>query len=261
MNCSIRGEPGTSRRKTAPGAIKALSGALALGGVLLFWPAAAPGQELSDARIVTNFDIIALRAEYRRLTDPRIVRWAGPIRIYIERDVAIEPLVEDDLRAHLARLERLTGIEMDYVDVPAEANFHIVYTQLQRFPHYIRRFTSATDAQLRAVLQRADCVGFFNARRDSGEITRAAAVIPVDHARERGILYACAVEETTQVMGLPNDSDEVMPSIFNDSTITEDLTWQDELLVRLLYHPLMRPGMPRDQALTLARQLVPQLRR
>jgi len=58
------------------------------------------------------------------------------------------------------------------------------------------------------------------------------------------------VEELSQVMGLPNDSDKVFPSIFNDSSIDSFLTGLDYVLLKLAYHPALQPGMTADEVRT-----------
>jgi hypothetical protein len=44
------------------------------------------------------------------------------------------------------------------------------------------------------------------------ELISVLVIIPVDHAMSHGLLPACVIEELTQAMGLPNDSDWVIPS-------------------------------------------------
>ena len=46
-----------------------------------------------------------------------------------------------------------------------------------------------------------------------------------------------------QAMGLPNDSPDARPSLFNDSLEFAFLTDHDEILLRMLYDPRLRPGM------------------
>ena len=46
-----------------------------------------------------------------------------------------------------------------------------------------------------------------------------------------------------QGLGLANDSLAARPSIFNDDEEFALLTPHDELLLRILYDPRMRPGM------------------
>ncbi|MBP8189865.1 MAG: DUF2927 domain-containing protein, partial [Aeromonas sp.] len=60
----------------------------------------------------------------------------------------------------------------------------------------------------------------------------------------------CVVEELTQVMGLPNDSDKVFPSIFNDNSIDSFPTGLDYVLLKLAYHPALHAGMTADEVRT-----------
>ncbi len=56
-------------------------------------------------------------------------------------------------------------------------------------------------------------------------------------------LISCIVEELTQVMGLPNDSEKVFPSVFNDKSYNDLLTGLDFVLLKMLYHPALKVGM------------------
>lgn len=47
-------------------------------------------------------------------------------------------------------------------------------------------------------------------------------------------LQRCVSEELTQILGLTDDSDEVVPSIFNNQSQPEDLTAKDRCFLRLL---------------------------
>ena len=73
-------------------------------------------------------------------------------------------------------------------------------------------------------------------------------------------MRACVVEELTQVLGLPNDSNAVQPSIFNDQSRFFELTEHDRLLVRILYDNRITPGMPRREALRLGREILNEIR-
>lgn len=59
---------------------------------------------------------------------------------------------------------------------------------------------------------------------------------------------ACIEEELAQAMGLANDSPLARPSIFNDDEDFAVMTRHDEALLRILYDPLLSPGMTEDQA-------------
>ena len=49
-------------------------------------------------------------------------------------------------------------------------------------------------------------------------------------------------------MGLVNDSPTARPSIFNDDEEFALLTRQDEMMLRMLYDPRLRPGMTEAEA-------------
>jgi hypothetical protein len=66
-------------------------------------------------------------------------------------------------------------------------------------------------------------------------------------------------EELTQGLGLPNDSPRARPSIFNDDEEFALLTDHDELLLRMLYSPELRPGMTPEQARPVVESLARRL--
>ena len=59
---------------------------------------------------------------------------------------------------------------------------------------------------------------------------------------------SCVHEEMAQAMGLPNDSPDARPSLFNDSLEFALLTEHDAILLRMLYDPRLRPGMTAAEA-------------
>ena len=78
------------------------------------------------------------------------------------------------------------------------------------------------------------------------QVRSAQIYIPVDFAYRKGKLVACIVEELTQILGLPRDSEKVYPSIFNDKSTDDLLTGLDETLIRILYSPKIKAGMTKN---------------
>ena len=70
---------------------------------------------------------------------------------------------------------------------------------------------------------------------------------------------ACIQEEIVQSLGLTNDSDDARPSIFNDDQEFAILTEHDALLLRVLYDPRLKPGMPADQAMPIVQHILDEL--
>ena len=69
------------------------------------------------------------------------------------------------------------------------------------------------------------------------------------------MLKVCVEEELAQIMGLPNDDDDVRPSIFNDDDEFGRLTSMDEAMLGMLYNPRLSPGMDADTARPIVRAL------
>ena len=72
-------------------------------------------------------------------------------------------------------------------------------------------------------------------------------------------MRAYVVEELTQVLGLPNDSDTVKPSIFNDQSRYFELTDLNRRMLKMLCDPRITPGMQRKEALRQGRLILEEL--
>ncbi|HBQ44629.1 MAG TPA: hypothetical protein DD716_03140, partial [Thiomicrospira sp.] len=88
-------------------------------------------------------------------------------------------------------------------------NLNIVFVQDKFYKQAINYFTKSS---VKNIHKESNCMATINTNSQS-EIQSATVIIPIDHAMSRGLLVSCIVEELTQVMGLPNDSDWVNPSI------------------------------------------------
>lgn len=244
-------------------------GAWAFGGLLLLLagaaaaegPAAKP-RPLTDDYVIKSFDLIALRSEYEPGASPPLRKWRLPVRVHLDIRVKV-PAAEAALyrrlyREHLAKLAAITGHEIGLVASRAEANVAVVFERESRLEGVVRELVGPP-ARIMPILNSAACYASLKVAPD-GAINGAVILIPPDRARSRGKLFSCIVEEITQVLGLPNDSDAVFPSIFNDRSVDQDLSELDRLLLQILYDPRMQPGMPRERALAVARTVLKDLR-
>ena len=82
---------------------------------------------------------------------------------------------------------------------------------------------------------------------------QAIALIRAEHPDL--LTQSCIHEEVAQGLGVGNDSPSARPSIFNDDDEFALLTTHDELLLRILYDPRLRPGMTKDEALPIAAEI------
>ena len=97
------------------------------------------------------------------------------------------------------------------------------------------------------------CLVYAMSEGSSGRYSRAFAVIRAEHPEL--LRLSCMHEEIAQAMGLANDSPRARPSIFNDDEEFALLTVQDELMLRMLYNPALRPGMTEAEARPIVESL------
>jgi AcrR family transcriptional regulator len=209
---------------------------------------------LSNVQVLANLLEIVFGSEFVGEESDVVRKWSGPMRvaIYARDPERYRPLV----LPHLEHLRRVTGLDIRLVDgaAPGQNAYVFVFGREQFYAHAEQHLGPGKNPRTNRFLA---CFGYFhaNGRRDIDEIT---AVIPSFISDEE--VRACVVEEITQAIGLPNDSDSVSPSIFNDDDMYQDLTWQDELFLRVLYDPRVRSGMTRAEFEPLARVILEELR-
>lgn len=240
--------------------------AVALFALALLAAAAQPAAAEATAKwksvdyVVESFIDIALgseHAERRRQTR----KWTTPIRYTLVHNTGDAALHERLVATQFAHLAMLTGLSIEPAADPASANFRIVLSSESRLREDFQRHLGWDSAAEREKFFRETvCVANFASRRN-GRITRAVAVIPVDRARSRGKLLSCFVEELAQVLGLPNDSDKVFPSVFNDRSIDDYLSGLDVVLLRILYDPRLTPGMEEAEVRPLVRRIAEEMAR
>ncbi len=195
--------------------------------------------------LIESFVDIALKREYRVNQKTNLHRWQQPLKIFIKSEAGDLRLQRQMYGVQAAHLQGITGHSLQFVNSQQEANVLIVFTSLKKMRDNAFKYIIATP-ELEQVLKGAICMASIESNKYA-EIIRGVILIPVDSTRQSGRLLDCIVEELTQVMGLPNDSAAVYPSIFNDLSIDSDLTGLDYLLLKMLYHPLLKPGMTEAQ--------------
>ncbi|MDD1784112.1 DUF2927 domain-containing protein [Enterovibrio sp. ZSDZ35] len=198
------------------------------------------------AHVKRAFKLIALSNEYDNHNHP-IRKWQQPIRVFLDHRVGDEALHTMLANIQLNDLARVTGHDIQVVDSVQEANIRMVFTRQSRWQDETRELWPTQDS---FPFRGSICMAHFSVSQKT-EIRKALIVIPVDLARERGKLFACVVEELTQVMGLPNDSDKVFPSIFNDASKNALMTPLDITLLRLLYSSEVHAGMTETQVMPI----------
>ncbi len=226
---------------------------------MLFWilssQAFAFNQWQDPNFIKKAFIEIALKNEYQK-TAMKVVKWSKPIRYtFLYEGLPKNDLIERLTHSHLKHLSQITEHPIYQTDKDS-ANLNIVFTKDKFFKQSIQKHGKIHDQHL---AQTSNCIAFFQ-RNSKHQITQATVIIPVDHAMSRGLLPACIVEETTQIMGLPNDSDWVHPSIANDASRLDLLTGLDYIMLKILYDDRLKAGTDLQNTTYTVKEIIAELK-
>jgi len=215
--------------------------------------------------LVRNFERVALYDEYvdvngrfvRSETPAVLRRWDRPVRVGVMTGPSTSATEAARDRANVAaftwRLGRLTGLDMS-VSEGSDVNYLVLFMNSSertafadqvaaRYPE----FAPAVVGALRDTPLDTFCTAY--AFGDPGNRAVYSAVMILIRAEHPPLTrLSCVHEEMAQAMGLPNDSPDARPSLFNDSLEFALLTEHDEILLRMLYDPRLRPGMTVGEA-------------
>jgi len=229
--------------------------------------------------LATNFVRIALYDEYtevagrlvQRATPAMLRRWESPVRFRLEFGSSVPAAVRrkdgPDVAAYATRLARASGHPISFVgsDSPRSgANFHVlVLTEDERRTSgdRLRALVPGIDTQSVRLIEdlpmSVSCIVLAFSRAGTSTYTDAVAIIRAELPDLSRL--SCYHEELAQGLGLPNDSARARPSIFNDNEEFALLTPHDELLLRILYDPRLRPGMRESEARPIVQRIATEL--
>lgn len=225
--------------------------------------------------VARNFERIAFYDEYARgggLRSARdgpgvLRRWRVPVRLRVEFGATVPQAVRDTdgpaVAAYAERLARLTRHPVTVSD--RNPNFHVIIATEDDRAQTIARVRAlapgigpATMALVKNPPRNIYCfVLTFSGTNSSDTPDTHDKAIALIRAEQPDLMRrSCIHEEMAQGLGLGNDSPTARPSIFNDDEEFALLTSHDEELLRLLYHPALRPGMSLDEARPVIRRLL-----
>lgn len=212
------------------------------------------------AYLVDSFVEIALNNEHAPQISP-VRKWMSPIEYFVLHRVADQDLHNRLIRTHFDQLSEITGLAIRPAASPNTANYLIVLSREDALKDDLLTYFGWKSAtQREKYFRESTCLGIFSTKADN-VIFRAVVIIPVDRVRAQGKLVACVVEELTQVFGLPNDSEKVFPSVFNDRSSDTYLSGLDWLLLKMLYDPRIKPGMNERAVRPVLRRIVDEFQR
>jgi len=222
-----------------------------------------PDVPFSSRNLVQNFLRIALYEEHQvsngqlvsRQKASRLHRWEQPVQMSVSFGASIAPEQRRRDSADIARfanrLARLTGLSITQVNTGGNYRVLILNEDERRAigPELRRLMPGINRASVNAIVNMSRttyCLVIASDSNNDGTYGQAVAIIRGEHPDL--LRRSCIQEELAQGLGLPNDSPAARPSIFNDDEEFGLLTDHDELLLKMLYDPRLRPGMTERQA-------------
>ncbi|MCX7559069.1 DUF2927 domain-containing protein [Sulfitobacter sp. F26204] len=221
--------------------------------------------------LVRNFEQIAFFNEYNGNFSGRggaspLRRWAKPVRMQVVFGNGVPPSQrKSDLAAVTSYANRLARVTGHPISVSTPPNFVVIIASeddrgaaLAQAAARVSDISPASLDAFRDLRRDTYCaVAAYAAGPDPSTYTAAVAVIRSENPDL--LRLSCIHEELAQGLGLANDSPAARPSIFNDDDEFALLTNHDELLLKMLYDPRLRPGMSAEQAGPIARIIAREL--
>ena len=242
---------------------------------ILVWtaPYASAAERPTPAQLSAFFADVAFGTEYLKSGSPVIQKWREPVRIRVSeiegnlvdkpgggkelklRKLKPKPEHIALLRKHLTTLVKLTGIKSESAGaVGKPPNFFIQF--VPRLTMHAPFLVKGADPNLLKKLA-APGVCYFLTAAKKGEIVWATIV--VNNQLDAKAMDACLLEEITQALGLPNDSDKVKPSVFNNRATPTALNRTDVILIKTLYDLRLASGMNKKQAMRRVPKIIAEL--
>jgi hypothetical protein len=218
---------------------------------------AAQRTQFSDAEIIDGFLKTTLGSELQRgETAYRIRKYEGPVRVFIDNRG------RPDRSRQAAHIVLDIARKIEHIDLAltadrSEAKVVITLVAERAFAQTLRKYFGAEQARKIQRKLEPQCLAGF-AKDESFRIKRSDVILVSDVTDF--IFYDCGYEEILQSLGPINDNDTVLWSMFNDDVSLGYFGIYDQLLLNLLYHPRIKAGMTRDEAMAVLPEILLEVR-
>jgi len=259
--------------------------------LLMGSPAMAAGENLNAAaerpsvdQLVDYFDTVVFGSEMPGVKPlAHVWKWRQPLRVEVReygekvtvnaagaqvrtlRQRHVKRRHFDFVQRHLNTLARLTGAKTEDVE-KSRKKANLIINFVPKYQMDNPELADVGPKLLKSVAAHGGC--YFLSWPDAGTRTRIVkAVIVVNADLPMARKDHCVLEELTQSLGFPNDVNTVWPSIFSDNRSVRNpariraLSRIDKILIRTLYDARMKPGLPRVDAVAVARRVIGELDR
>jgi hypothetical protein len=233
--------------------------------IVAVFAACASGRSVrADDDIVRFFDDVAFGGR----ADAPVVKWTKPPTVRLEtldfsgqgdeaqrsaRAVETDPKLYAALQAQVARLAELTALPMRLMPRDIGEGGTMVVTIVPRVLMRTLDYPGVPERLLQQQMGPSRC--FFLIWPNKDYSIRKVRIV-INKQLDQDHIKHCFIEELTQSMGLPNDSDRIGPSIFNERLMLDGMSPLDRLLVTTLYDPRVPVGAQAGDVMPLIADLL-----
>ncbi|WP_319772814.1 DUF2927 domain-containing protein [Breoghania sp.] len=217
-------------------------------------PARAAKSNYSDAELTSGFMKTVFGLEYRMWSwkPYQVKKFVQPVLFEVTNLARRNRSVEaGDFISQLPK--RIPGLKSRLARVGETPNFHLFIVDRAQYRETVSReiyHSKRTKAPGRCLVR---------VEADRHGITASTAVIVSDEGDH--LFRRCLVEEILQGLGPMNDDDRLIHSVFNDRSQHDTFTRFDQLLLNMLYHPAIKPGMTARKVKALLPKVIRDARR
>ncbi|GEM_PF-1037041 len=201
--------------------------------------------------LIESFDLVMHTSDHKPLTFRRpIQKWTGDIPIFF--DTSVPDWHRSMAERQLPLIARLIGLRFILTKTydPQSALNVVLAEGAAAMRKEVRRFTTEMNASWR--FEDYLCFAIVPTN-PNGTIQGALTVFGVK--RQSTESHSCLIEELLHGLGPMADRATYTPSIFSEFTIPIEIPLNDQVLIRALYDPKIKPGMSSEQT----RELVPDI--
>lgn len=201
----------------------------------------------------------------------KVLKWTQPLRVSIQaygeafvdhgnqvHEVVFQKISVTDFQAkivedHLKTLINITNLKTEDFKTTGELP-NVTINFVPKFHMANPLLAPINQQRLKRMAAQQGCYFVLWKEPASLSIKRAVIVVNADNSETQ--ISHCILEELTQSLGLPNDTNVQWPSIFSNTQKTPRLSRSDQILLRTLYDPQIKSGMGKRQVMRRAQKLI-----